>query len=279
MKAKPAPGCRSIWKRCSAGPAPKSTPTRCKSTVAARRERFLGGNLETVSNIEALPTTRLYRLYFEQSLFNDRASVRLGQIAADDEFITSETASGLINGTFGWPALDCGRYPRRRPGLSAAAARRAAAGQAGPRSYLARRRVQRQSRRQELSQRRSAGMRPARGLVPVQRRHIVDRAKPRTTSTAARRPPGCRGSYKLGGWYETGPFPWQLDPARQQPQQRGRVRRRRSGDVAAARQRRAGAQFLSAHRRRAVRPQFPLILRRCRDRFARAVSSAVPTMS
>ena len=65
---------------------------------------MLGGNLETVSNIEALPTTRLYRLYFEQSLFEDRASVRLGQIAADDEFITSDTAGGLINGTFGWPA-------------------------------------------------------------------------------------------------------------------------------------------------------------------------------
>src|SRR5215217_4262188 len=62
---------------------------------------LLGGNLETVSNIEALPTTRLYRLYFEQNLFEDRVSVRLGQIAADDEFITSETAGGLINGTFG----------------------------------------------------------------------------------------------------------------------------------------------------------------------------------
>ena len=65
---------------------------------------MLGGNLETVSNIEALPTTRLYRLCFEQSLFDDRASIRLGQIAADDEFITSDTAGGLINGTFGWPA-------------------------------------------------------------------------------------------------------------------------------------------------------------------------------
>ena len=65
---------------------------------------LLGGNLETVSNIEAFPTTRLYRLYFEQSLFKDQVSLRLGQIAADDEFITSDTAGGLINGTFGWPA-------------------------------------------------------------------------------------------------------------------------------------------------------------------------------
>src|SRR5689334_1862843 len=85
---------------------------------------FLGGNLETVSNIEALPTTRLYRLYFEQSVFEDRASIRLGQIAADDEFITSDTASGLINGTFGWPALTAAdtrgggpAYPLPQPGV------------------------------------------------------------------------------------------------------------------------------------------------------------------
>ena len=39
-------------------------------------QTFLGGNLETVSNIEARPTTRLYRLWFEQSLFDDRASIR-----------------------------------------------------------------------------------------------------------------------------------------------------------------------------------------------------------
>src|SRR3954454_14275113 len=85
---------------------------------------FLGGNLETISNIEALPTTRLYRLYFEQSLVNDRASIRLGQIAADDEFITSDTASGLINGTFGWPAWTAADtrgggpvYPLPQPGV------------------------------------------------------------------------------------------------------------------------------------------------------------------
>ena len=87
-------------------------------------QAFLGGNLETVSNIEARPTTRLYRLYFEQSLFEDHASLRLGQIAADDEFITSDTAGGLINGTFGWPAWTAAdvrgggpAYPLPQPGV------------------------------------------------------------------------------------------------------------------------------------------------------------------
>lgn len=85
---------------------------------------LLGGNLMTVSNIEAFPTTRLYRLWFEQSVLDDRASVRLGQIAADDEFITSETAGGLINGTFGWPAARAAdlpgggpAYPLPQPGV------------------------------------------------------------------------------------------------------------------------------------------------------------------
>ena len=136
---------------------------------------LLGGNLETVSNIEALPTTRLYRLYFEQSLFDDRASVRLGQIAADDEFITSDTAGGLINGTFGWPAWTAAdtrgggpAYPLPQPGVRL---------QVKPvaRSHPACRRLHRQSRRQELPQRRPAAMRPARRTVPVQRRDVVDR--------------------------------------------------------------------------------------------------------
>ena len=140
-----------------------------------RRERFLGGNLETVSNIEALPTTRLYRLYFEQSLFNDRASVRLGQIAADDEFITSETASGLINGTFGWPAWTAAdtrgggpAYPLPQPGVRLQVKPvpdfilRAAAFSGNPGGT-------------ELPQRRPAAMRSARRTVPVQRRHAVDR--------------------------------------------------------------------------------------------------------
>ena len=279
MKAKPAPSYRSISKRCSAGPAPKSTPTRCKSTVAVRREAFLGGNLETVSNIEALPTTRLYRLYFEQSLFEDRASIRLGQIAGDDEFITSDTAGGLINGTFGWPALDRGRYPRRRPGLSAAAARRAAAGQARCRPDSARRRVQRQSRRQELPERRSAGMRPARGLVPVQRRHIVDRRSRVRRSTAARSAAGLPGTYKLGVWHETGGFPNQLTGALDRRSNWGVVCGRRSDGVATARQRRAGSQLF--HCASAARPPTAISSRSmsmpgsaCARRF-----SAGPTMS
>ena len=85
---------------------------------------LLGSNLMTVSSIEAYPTTRLYQLWFEQSLWHDSLSVRFGQLATDDEFFTSETASGLLNATFGWPLLTAAdtrrggpAYPLPQPGV------------------------------------------------------------------------------------------------------------------------------------------------------------------
>ena len=62
------------------------------------------GSIFDPSNINALATTRLFTAWFEQN-FNDKASLRIGQLAGDDEFITSPTAGGLINGTFGWAGI------------------------------------------------------------------------------------------------------------------------------------------------------------------------------
>jgi len=81
------------------------------------------GNLITVSNIEAQPSTRLFDLWVQQSLFDDTVSLRIGQIAADDEFFVSQYAPLFISSTFGWPAimginLPSGgpAYPVARPG-------------------------------------------------------------------------------------------------------------------------------------------------------------------
>ena len=60
------------------------------------------GSISDPSNIDALATTRLFTAWFQQKAFDDRVSLRIGQIAADDEFLNSTTASGLVNGTFGW---------------------------------------------------------------------------------------------------------------------------------------------------------------------------------
>jgi len=84
----------------------------------------LGGNLFDPSNIEASRATRLFDAYLEQSLFDDTLSLRLGQLAADDEFLTSDYASALINGTFGWAGIMAAdlpsggpAYPLATPGL------------------------------------------------------------------------------------------------------------------------------------------------------------------
>jgi porin len=100
-------------------------------TTAYQIERMNGGiganytgSLSDPSNIEARSTTRLFTLWLQQSVLDDQASVRFGQLAADDEFLTSPTASKLINGTFGWPDLMSANltnggpaYPLANPGV------------------------------------------------------------------------------------------------------------------------------------------------------------------
>jgi porin len=82
------------------------------------------GSIADPSNIDALPTTRLFTAWFQQNAFDDRVSLRIGQLAADDEFITSPTAGGLISGTFGWAGLLAANmtnggpaYPLATPGV------------------------------------------------------------------------------------------------------------------------------------------------------------------
>jgi porin len=82
------------------------------------------GSIADPSNIDALHTTRLFTAWLEQSLFDDHFSVRLGQLAADDEFLASDTAGGLLNGTFGWAGILAANitnggpaYPLAAPGV------------------------------------------------------------------------------------------------------------------------------------------------------------------
>ena len=82
------------------------------------------GSIADPSNIDAVPTTRLFTAWFQQNFFEDRISLRAGQLAADDEFLTSTTAGGLINGTFGWAATTASNirnsgpaYPLATPGV------------------------------------------------------------------------------------------------------------------------------------------------------------------
>ena len=73
------------------------------------------GSLATVSNYEALPSTRLSELWLEQHLFNDRLTVRIGQLTADTEFLLSSGGSHFLDSTWGWATLPSLNLPGSGP--------------------------------------------------------------------------------------------------------------------------------------------------------------------
>lgn len=83
----------------------------------------LGNNLHTVSSLEAERGTLLFELWYEQA-FGKTVSVRVGQLAADQEFMVSAYAALFTNHTFGWsthPSIDLPSggpsYPLATPGV------------------------------------------------------------------------------------------------------------------------------------------------------------------
>ncbi len=76
----------------------------------------LVGNFLTISNIAGFNTLRMFELWFQQNLLDDAISLRIGQLAADSEFIISDYAGLFINGTFGWPAFVYTNLPEGGPG-------------------------------------------------------------------------------------------------------------------------------------------------------------------
>ncbi|RAU20355.1 carbohydrate porin [Paramagnetospirillum kuznetsovii] len=73
------------------------------------------GSLMTASGIEGIPQSRLYTLWAQQMLFDDTVSLRLGQLAADDEFAVSKLSAVFVNSTFGWPFMISGNLPSGGP--------------------------------------------------------------------------------------------------------------------------------------------------------------------
>ena len=66
------------------------------------------------SNIDAVPTTRLFSVWFLQE-FGKAASIAAGMLAADDEYLVGRTAGGLINATFGWAPIVGANMPGGGP--------------------------------------------------------------------------------------------------------------------------------------------------------------------
>ena len=85
-------------------------------------ERYVG-DFSNTSNLAGYNSVRLQELWLEQSFWTKRASLKLGLIAVDTEFFTSNTASLFINGTFGAFTLiganftNAPVYPLASPGI------------------------------------------------------------------------------------------------------------------------------------------------------------------
>jgi porin len=75
--------------------------------------RNLVGNLNTISNIEALPTTRLSEMWLEQKFFDGKASLRAGQLVVDTEFLFSQYFSFFMSSD--WPTNPAVNIPNGGP--------------------------------------------------------------------------------------------------------------------------------------------------------------------
>jgi porin len=71
-------------------------------------------NFLVASGIEALPSTRLYEIWFERK-WGDTLALRAGQLAADTEFINAKYTDVFTNASLGWPAITSINLPSGGP--------------------------------------------------------------------------------------------------------------------------------------------------------------------
>ncbi len=62
-------------------------------------------NLQTVSGILATPTTRIWEVWFQQSFLDGQFDIKLGQQSLDQEFMVSANSGLFINTMMGWPMV------------------------------------------------------------------------------------------------------------------------------------------------------------------------------
>jgi porin len=71
--------------------------------------------LQSASGVEAADTTRLWELWYQQSLVGGKVDVKVGQQSLDQEFMVSQYATPFMNATFGWPVLPSVDMPAGGP--------------------------------------------------------------------------------------------------------------------------------------------------------------------
>ncbi len=73
----------------------------------------LVGNIVTISDIEALPSTRLSEIWLEQKLLGGGATIRAGQLVSDTEFLVSQYFTLFISKD--WPTITSEDLPSGGP--------------------------------------------------------------------------------------------------------------------------------------------------------------------
>ena len=160
------------------------------------------GSLSDPSNIDALPTTRLFTAWLEQD-FGKSSAFRIGQLAADGDFIDAPTAGGLMNGTFGWPALNGADLPSGGPAYPLATPGARLLGQNKHWSFLT-----------AIYSGNPAGSHCMTNPQACDRYGLTFSfsggalifAEGRYSADKADHDAGLAATYKLGGWYHTGDF-------------------------------------------------------------------------
>lgn len=98
----------------------RTAPCACRLHVSAQQIRGRGlsdaiGAIDTITGIEAPAQTSLFELWVDQLVVGGVADIRIGRQAADQEFMVSRYAGGLVNASFGWPTLPASDLPAGGP--------------------------------------------------------------------------------------------------------------------------------------------------------------------
>jgi porin len=73
------------------------------------------GTLQLATAIEADSATRLWELWYQQKMFDDKVDIKIGQQSIDQEFTNSPSAATFLNSTFGWAELPAANMPGGGP--------------------------------------------------------------------------------------------------------------------------------------------------------------------
>lgn len=171
--------------------------------------------LQTASGIAASPTTRLWEVWYQQALPGNMFDVKLGQQSVDQEFIISQGSALFLNAAMGFPALPAAdlytggpAYPlsslgvrlRAQPGggFTALAGVFQDNPPGGPFDDDG----------QLLGTSRWGGNANLRtGALIIAEVQYALNSPPSGNADSGQHPTGLPGTYKLGFWYDTAPFP------------------------------------------------------------------------